>query len=146
MASQVIRPSTSLGPYLLFPLNVFGVPPSSPGIADWWQWEMAPFHCLHTRRKRLLASRHYLFMLSVSCPQPPCSYFWRHCMQPCDLTITHLRLNLRVFCCPAACWHRVSHEFAAKVPYMVVPGNHEAECHSPACLASPRRLNVRCLP
>ncbi|CAN0572257.1 unnamed protein product, partial [Ectocarpus sp. 12 AP-2014] len=37
---------------------------------------------------------------------------------------------------------RASHEFAAKVPYMVVPGNHEAECHSPACLSSPRRLNV----
>ncbi|CAB1116156.1 unnamed protein product [Ectocarpus sp. CCAP 1310/34] len=37
---------------------------------------------------------------------------------------------------------RASHEFAAKVPYMVVPGNHEAECHSPACLSSPRRLNA----
>eukprot|EP00752_Nemacystus_decipiens_P007708 g6891.t1 len=34
---------------------------------------------------------------------------------------------------------RTSHEFASKVPYMVVPGNHEAECHSPACLTSPRR-------
>lgn len=37
---------------------------------------------------------------------------------------------------------RASHVFASKVPYMVVPGNHEAECHSPSCLASPRRLNV----
>ena len=37
---------------------------------------------------------------------------------------------------------RTSHEFASKVPYMVVPGNHEAECHSPACLSSPRRLTV----
>ncbi|CAM9537839.1 unnamed protein product [Scytosiphon promiscuus] len=37
---------------------------------------------------------------------------------------------------------RASHVFAAKVPYMVVPGNHEAECHSPSCLSSPRRLNA----
>lgn len=44
-----------------------------------------------------------------------------------------------IFC--LAC--RTSHEFASKIPYMVVPGNHEAECHSPACLSSPRRLKVR---
>ncbi|KAL1503565.1 hypothetical protein AB1Y20_012043 [Prymnesium parvum] len=26
---------------------------------------------------------------------------------------------------------------ASKVPYMVTPGNHESECHSPACVTSP---------
>ena len=29
--------------------------------------------------------------------------------------------------------------WASRVPYMVAPGNHEAECHSPACLASKER-------
>lgn len=37
---------------------------------------------------------------------------------------------------------RVSRDFASKVPFMVVPGNHESECHSPACLASRHRLKV----
>ncbi|CAN0369496.1 unnamed protein product, partial [Laminaria digitata] len=35
---------------------------------------------------------------------------------------------------------RASRGYASKVPYMVVPGNHEAECHSPACLFSRRKL------
>lgn len=38
--------------------------------------------------------------------------------------------------------NRASGGFGSKVPYMVVPGNHEAECHSPACLFSPRKLRV----
>ena len=29
--------------------------------------------------------------------------------------------------------------FASKVPYMVAVGNHEADCHSPACIASKER-------
>lgn len=37
---------------------------------------------------------------------------------------------------------RASRGYASKVPYMVVPGNHEAECHSPACLFSKRKLLV----
>ena len=31
-------------------------------------------------------------------------------------------------------------KFASSVPYMVLPGNHEAECLSPACRLSPDRL------
>lgn len=32
-------------------------------------------------------------------------------------------------------------QFAARVPYMTLPGNHEAECHSPACFISEDKLN-----
>ena len=44
----------------------------------------------------------------------------------------------RLLC--SAC--RTSRGYASKVPYMVVPGNHEAECHSPQCLFSKRKLKV----
>lgn len=32
-----------------------------------------------------------------------------------------------------------SDKWAAQVPYMLTPGNHEADCHDPACLASKHR-------
>ena len=34
---------------------------------------------------------------------------------------------------------KASSAWAQKVPYMVAPGNHEADCHSPACLSSKGR-------
>ncbi|GMF36896.1 unnamed protein product [Phytophthora lilii] len=30
----------------------------------------------------------------------------------------------------------------SSIPYMVLPGNHEYECHSPACAASPEKMNM----
>jgi hypothetical protein len=30
-------------------------------------------------------------------------------------------------------------EFTSKLPYMVAVGNHEADCHDPACLADKER-------
>ncbi|KAF1779548.1 Metallo-dependent phosphatase-like [Phytophthora cactorum] len=30
----------------------------------------------------------------------------------------------------------------SSVPYMVLVGNHEYECHSPACAASAERMNM----
>ncbi len=35
-----------------------------------------------------------------------------------------------------------SDKWAAQVPYMVMPGNHEADCHSPACLVSKKRREL----
>lgn len=59
---------------------------------------------------------------------------------------THTCPRLLLLACPRlllffSC--RASRGYASKVPYMVVPGNHEAECHSPACLFSRRKLRVR---
>lgn len=34
---------------------------------------------------------------------------------------------------------RAQDAWASSLPYMVAPGNHEADCHSPACLASKER-------
>lgn len=37
---------------------------------------------------------------------------------------------------------KASEQWASQVPYMTTPGNHEADCHSPACMVSERRRSL----
>eukprot|EP00904_Undaria_pinnatifida_P004906 jgi/Undpi1/1545/HiC_scaffold_11.g04935.m1 len=51
-------------------------------------------------------------------------------------------IHLGDIACKRDVMHMTSRGYASKVPYMVVPGNHEAECHSPQCLFSKRKLKA----
>jgi acid phosphatase type 7 len=54
-----------------------------------------------------------------------------------DDAFLHLKCVLQ-FCYESAFDEYMTNieEWASKVPYMVAPGNHEADCHDPACLIS----------